>query len=68
VKLAESFGLQAYRANSKDSLDAVLLSFFRTKGPALLELSVPPEDKCIPPVPEWAKKAEKLGMECPYWR
>ncbi len=68
VKLAESFGLQAYRAYPKDSLHAVLPSFFRTKGPALLELPVPPEDECIPPVPEWAKKAEKLGMECPYWR
>jgi hypothetical protein len=32
-----------------------------------LDLIVPPEDQCIPPVPEWGKEAKKLGLYCSYW-
>jgi len=67
VALAKSYGLEAFKASSEDELGAALPGLFDHKGPALLELVVPPEDECVPPVPEWGIKSRKEGLECHYW-
>ncbi|MCF7935317.1 MAG: thiamine pyrophosphate-binding protein [Synergistales bacterium] len=67
VGLAESCRIPAFRAASIPELRRVVSAFYDVQGPALLELVVPPEDRCVPPVPDWAAKAAELGMECPYW-
>jgi acetolactate synthase-1/2/3 large subunit len=67
VGVAESHGIPGFRADSASKLQDVLQQFFATEGPALLDLIVPPEDECIPPVPEWGKEAKKLGIYCSYW-
>lgn len=65
--LARSYGLSAFRASSEEELKDVLPCLFSENGPALLELVVPPEDECVPPVPEWGIKSRKEGLECHYW-
>jgi len=67
VGVAESHGIPGFQADSASRLQDVLQQFFATEGPALLALSVPPEDECVPPVPGWAKEAKKLGIYCSYW-
>jgi hypothetical protein len=35
---------------------------FKKKEPTFTEIIVKPEDKLVPPVPSWIKKAEKQGI------
>jgi len=66
VKIAEGFGLEAYRVMSPEELVRVLKKTFNTKGPTLIEISVEPEDRLIPPVPKWIKRAKELGLKYIY--
>jgi len=47
-------------------LAPVLKDIFSRKGPFFMEMPVLPEDEQVPPVPEWAEEAARLGMDCPY--
>jgi acetolactate synthase-1/2/3 large subunit len=67
MALAKSYGLAAFRASSEEELASSLAGLFDREGPALLELVVPPEDECIPPVPEWGALSREKGLACHYW-
>jgi acetolactate synthase-1/2/3 large subunit len=64
--VARGFGLESERAADSADLARVLEGMFRGKGPFFLEMPVLPEDEQVPPVPEWADEAARLGMDCPY--
>jgi len=64
--VARGFGLEAGRAAGSGELGPALEAMFSRKGPFFLELPVLPEDEQVPPVPEWAEEAARLGMDCPY--
>ncbi|MEM2551538.1 MAG: thiamine pyrophosphate-binding protein [Sulfolobales archaeon] len=66
VKIAEGFGLQAFRIEEPKDLELKLKELVKAEGPALLDLPVLPEDKLVPPVPAWASKAEQLGIPFVY--
>ena len=65
--LAKSYGLAAFRASSEEELASSLTGLFGREEPALLELVVPPEDECVPPVPEWGTRSREEGLVCHYW-
>ena len=48
------------------ALAPALEGMFQSSGPVFMELPVMPEDEQVPPVPEWAEAAARLGMDCPY--
>lgn len=62
LKIAEGFGLEATRVVKPDELGPVLKINLKKKEPTLTEIIVKPEDKLVPPVPSWAKKAEEQGF------
>ena len=64
--VARGFGLPACRVENAATLGPVLKDIFSTKGPFFMEMPVLPEDEQVPPVPEWAEEAARLGMDCPY--
>jgi acetolactate synthase-1/2/3 large subunit len=61
VKIAEGFGLNAIRITKPDELK-FLKEVFNDESPSFTELVLQPEDKLVPPVPTWIKKAEKQGI------
>jgi acetolactate synthase-1/2/3 large subunit len=61
VKIAEGFGLNANRITKPDDLSS-LKEVFNNESPSFTELVLQPEDKLIPPVPAWIRKAEKQGV------
>lgn len=61
-KIAEGFGLEAYRVTNPGELSC-LEKLFYSDEPSFIELVLQPEDKLIPPVPTWIKKAEKEGIK-----
>jgi acetolactate synthase-1/2/3 large subunit len=63
VKIAEGFGLEAYRIENAQELSSHLNDVFNSPQPTFTEIKVKPEDELVPPVPSWAKKAETLGLE-----
>jgi acetolactate synthase-1/2/3 large subunit len=64
--VARGFGLEACRVDDSRALVPSLRDMFSRKGPFFMELPVLPEDEEVPPVPEWAEEAARLGMDCPY--
>ena len=66
VKIAEGFGIAAMRIESPEELERKLKEFINMEGPALLDLPVLPEDKLVPPVPEWALNAERRKIKYIY--
>lgn len=62
VKIAEGFGLEASRVGKPDELGPALKMALSKKEPTFTEIIVKPEDKLVPPVPSWIKKAEKQGL------
>lgn len=65
VKIAEGFGLNAYNIEKTSELDK-LEKAIKSDRPSLVNLKVPPEDKLVPPVPEWAKKAKNKNIDVFY--
>jgi acetolactate synthase-1/2/3 large subunit len=61
LKIAEGFGLDAIRITKPEELGQ-LKEILSDKSPSFTELVLQPEDKLIPPVPTWIKKAEKKGI------
>ena len=66
IKIAEGFGIDALRIESNNEIERVLERVFRTRGPALVEVVVEPEDKLCPPVPAWVERAKELGVKSIY--
>lgn len=62
VKIAEGFGLKAYRVNKPQDLGSTLQKAFTLDAPTFIEIPVKPEDKIVPPVPSWIKKAKKQDI------
>ena len=61
LKIAEGFGLNAKRITTPGDLKS-LKSLFSDNEPSFTEIVLQPEDKLVPPVPSWIKKAEKEGI------
>lgn len=61
VKIAEGFGLEANRITKPEELGS-LNELFKSSEPSFTELVLQPEDKLVPPVPTWIRKAEKEGI------
>ncbi|MHB1048716.1 MAG: biosynthetic-type acetolactate synthase large subunit [Bacteroidota bacterium] len=51
VKLAEAYGIPAFRAVVTDEVEGVIHSMLSTKGPALVEFKVVKEDNVYPMIP-----------------
>ncbi|MBL3592520.1 MAG: thiamine pyrophosphate-binding protein [Synergistaceae bacterium] len=66
VKIAEGFGLQAWRAEKASDLKELLRQALAVPGPTLLAVPVEVQDHLLPPVPGWADCARKRGMETLY--
>ena len=66
VKIAEGFGLAAYRVEGPEELDRALREVFKLEEPAFVEVVVEPEDRFVPPVPSWARRARELGLRYVY--
>lgn len=65
-KIAEGFGLDAYKVEGPKELRQIFREAFSTNEPALIEIQAKSENELVPPVPSWAKKAEKLGLGYAY--
>jgi acetolactate synthase-1/2/3 large subunit len=63
LKIAEGFGLKANRIEKPGELKPILNDCFSDSEPTFTEIIVDPEDKLIPPVPAWIKKAQKEGLK-----
>ena len=63
LKIAEGFGLEASKIEKPSDLLPTLKRNFKRKYPTFTEIIVKPEDKLVPPVPSWIKKAEKQGLD-----
>jgi acetolactate synthase-1/2/3 large subunit len=61
MKIAEGFGLKANRITKPEQLSD-LKEVFNNDEPSFTELVLQSEDKLVPPVPIWIKKAEKKGV------
>ena len=62
-KIAEGFGLTAYRVEGPEGLGSTLKEAFSVDEPTFIELRVLPENELVPPVPAWARKAERRGTK-----
>jgi len=62
TKIADGFGLATYTADDPDELGATLREALATDEPTFTLLRVQPEDRLVPPVPSWTKKARELGL------
>lgn len=51
VKLAESFGAKAYRAETRENLTQALLEARRNGGTTVIEVLVDPDEKVLPMIP-----------------
>jgi acetolactate synthase-1/2/3 large subunit len=62
TKIAEGFGLKTFKVERPGDLTPTLREAFKLEEPTFTELVVAPEDKLIPPVPDWIRKAKGLGL------
>jgi len=62
VKIAEAHGIKADRVDKPSELEERLKMALTYEGPYLLEIPALPEDKLMPPVPEWRNAAEKYDI------
>jgi acetolactate synthase-1/2/3 large subunit len=63
VKLAESFGVAAFRCESADQVDAAIIGALESGGPAVIDARVDHEEKVYPMVPAGAPSAEMIDVE-----
>lgn len=61
-KVAEGFGLRAFRLEDPEKIRETLGLAFDHKGPVLIEMPVKAEDELVPPVPRWIPNAKKKGL------
>jgi len=62
VKIAEGFGLRAYRVERPGGLGPTLREAFGLDEPTFTEVRVLPEDELVPPVPSWTREARRQGV------
>ena len=62
LKIAEGFGLKAKRVEKPDELGPILRECFSDPEPTFIDLVMQPEDKLVPPVPNWVKRAKEIGV------
>ncbi|HEX5260262.1 MAG TPA: biosynthetic-type acetolactate synthase large subunit [Gaiellales bacterium] len=63
VKLAESFGIAAFRCQTEAEVDAAILGALAAGGPAVIDARVDHEEKVYPMVPAGASSADMLDLE-----
>ena len=63
VKLAESFGIAAFRCETEDQVDAAIEGALAAGGPAVIDARVDHEEKVYPMVPAGAPSAEMIDVE-----
>lgn len=51
VKVAEGFGVKAFRVNNNDEIDDVLKQTFAHNGPVLVECRISPDSNVLPMIP-----------------
>ncbi len=51
VKVAEGFGVKAFKINTNDEIDAVLKETFSHNGPVLVECRISPDSNVLPMIP-----------------
>ncbi|RLE62556.1 MAG: thiamine pyrophosphate-binding protein [Thermoprotei archaeon] len=66
MKVAEGFGLEAFRIEEPKEIRQVLQKAFKSDEPTFIEIKVFPEDILVPPVPSWVKKAKEAGIRYIY--
>lgn len=59
AKVAEGFGLSAYRVNSPEELSQALVEAFSGQKPVFLDVVTEPEVQNLPPVYTWLEHAKK---------
>jgi acetolactate synthase-1/2/3 large subunit len=62
LKIAEGFGIQAYKVSQPRELSPILGEAFNDEAPSFIEVKTLPEDKLVPPVPTWLRKAKARGI------
>jgi acetolactate synthase-1/2/3 large subunit len=63
VKLAESFGIAAFRCQTEAEVDAAILGALAAGGPAVIDARVDHQEKVYPMVPAGASSADMLDLE-----
>lgn len=66
MKIAEGFGLEAFKIEEPGDIREALKKAFSSEEPTFIEVKVDPEDKFVPPVPSWVKKAKETGLRYVY--
>ncbi|MGN0522938.1 MAG: biosynthetic-type acetolactate synthase large subunit [Eubacterium sp.] len=51
VKVAEGFGVKAFRINTNDEIDSVLKEAFEYQGPVLVDCRISPDSNVLPMIP-----------------
>jgi acetolactate synthase-1/2/3 large subunit len=62
-KIAEGFGLTAFRVYDPEDLAPTLKQALSLDEPTFIELKVQSENQLVPPVPSWIRGAQKQGMQ-----
>ena len=62
-KLAESFGIPAFRCERPEEVDAAITAALAAGGPAVIEARVDHEEKVYPMVPAGAASADMIDVE-----
>jgi acetolactate synthase I/II/III large subunit len=63
VRLAESFGIAAFRCESPDEVDAAITAALECGGPAVIDARVDHEEKVYPMVPAGAASSDMIDVE-----
>jgi acetolactate synthase-1/2/3 large subunit len=63
VKLAESFGIAAFRCETTDQVDAAITAALECGGPCVIDARVDHEEKVYPMVPAGASSADMIDVE-----
>lgn len=62
-KVAEAFGIESHKIEKTNELRLILKKCLKNRSPCFIEVRVPTEDKLIPPVPSWVRKAKDMGLK-----
>jgi acetolactate synthase-1/2/3 large subunit len=62
LKIAEGFGMEAVKVEKPEDLNPILKEAFKEPEPRFIEVSTLPEDRLVPPVPRWIRKAKEKGF------
>jgi len=65
-KVAEGFGVKAFRIEKPAEIKNVLRRAFDETGPVLVELRTRAQDVECPPIPRWIQNAKEKGIRYHY--